>query len=318
MRPDASSNPRKIASSLAITTSHAHSIPTPPPKQPPCTRATVGLVRASSPSTARAVRRERIQLYASQQDLTRALAEARALPVGDPLRAAIEGEARVRSLPDPEQRLRELEALLAAPASPAQAFRLRFDVAQVLLELRRYAELEDELERMHALRPDSPLIPFLRYLRYNTERNYPEVTRALDEGLAYERDPEQAAMLGWLRVQSLWLSGDKVRSRAAREALLREGPPAAGVIPLAAQISAVVQQPADALAFAEAGRANPALSPEGRWTCLRVSIEVLRASGAWAELRTLIEGLEGEPLPPDLFQTLAEAHAEATRALEGR
>ncbi len=55
--PQRTSAMEKMALSAAITTSQAATMPVPPPKQPPCTSATVGTGRRLRRSTASAVAR---------------------------------------------------------------------------------------------------------------------------------------------------------------------------------------------------------------------------------------------------------------------
>ena len=62
VRPQRTSVIENSALSAAITTSQAEMIPVPPPKQPPCTNATVGIGSVLSRCTASKVARHRLVL----------------------------------------------------------------------------------------------------------------------------------------------------------------------------------------------------------------------------------------------------------------
>ena len=77
--PQRTSAMEKIALSAAITTSQAAMRPVPPPKQPPCTSATVGIGATLSRRTASAVLRE-MRMFSSGDDRLTASSHFRSAP----------------------------------------------------------------------------------------------------------------------------------------------------------------------------------------------------------------------------------------------
>ena len=77
--PQRTSAIENIALSAASTTSQAAMIPVPPPKQPPCTSATVGTGAMLSRCTASAVARE-TRRFSSGEDVRTALIHFRSAP----------------------------------------------------------------------------------------------------------------------------------------------------------------------------------------------------------------------------------------------
>ena len=77
--PQRTSVIEKIALSAAITTSQAEITPVPPPKQPPCTSATVGIGKRFSRCTASNVARDAASFSSGDRGLT-ALIHFRSAP----------------------------------------------------------------------------------------------------------------------------------------------------------------------------------------------------------------------------------------------
>ena len=77
--PQRTSAMEKTALSAAIATSQAATMPVPPPKQPPCTSATVGTAAVLSRPTASAVARE-TRTFSSGEDFRTASIHFRSAP----------------------------------------------------------------------------------------------------------------------------------------------------------------------------------------------------------------------------------------------
>ena len=77
--PQRTSAIENIALSAAITTSHAAMMPVPPPKQPPCTSATVGTGAALSRRTASAVAPD-TRMFSSAEAVRTASIQPRSAP----------------------------------------------------------------------------------------------------------------------------------------------------------------------------------------------------------------------------------------------